>query len=110
MGNCCKMSLAERLYFTVLIPVTLVILITIMSYYTTTEISISSKLNSEMNLLKENSNNSLAGYEECNKKLEETIKEVEDEKKEINDGQKKKQELEDQLKKCNEDKTTSFYA
>ena len=98
------MSLAERLYFTIMIPVTLVILIIIMAYYNATEIKISTQLKLDMNTMAESRNRSVVGYEECSKDLEVTKQGVEKEKKEINEGPQKKKELEDQLKKCTEDK------
>ena len=99
------MSLAERVYFTILIPVTLVILITIMAYYTDTEMKISSQLKSEMTKQADIKNSSVVGYEECSKELEVTKQGVEKSKTEMNEDQKKTKELEDQLKKCTEDKS-----
>ena len=95
-----NMSLAERVYFTILIPVTLVILITIMAYYTVTEMKISSQLKSELNKQEDSKNSSVVGYEECSKKLEVTKQGVEKSKMEMNEDQKKKKEVEEQLKKC----------
>ena len=95
-----NMSLAERVYFTILIPVPLIILITIMAYYTVTEMKISSQLKSELSKQEDSKNSSVVGYEECNKKLEVTKQGVEKSKMEMNEDQKKKKEMEEQLKKC----------
>ena len=94
------MSLAERVYLTILIPVTLVILITIMAYYTVTEMKTSSHLKSELNKQDDSKNSSVVGFQECSKKLEVTKKGVEKSKMEMNEDQKKKKEMEEQLKKC----------
>ena len=91
------MSLAEKLYFTMMIPVTLVILITMMAYYNHTEIKISTKLKLNMKILAESRNRTVVGYEECSKGIEVTKQEVEKEEKEIRKGKKKKKELEVQL-------------
>ena len=45
------MALTERSYFIILIPVTLVILINIMAFYTVTEMKRTSQLNSEQDQL-----------------------------------------------------------
>ena len=95
-----NMSLAERVYFTILIPVTLVILITIMAYYTVTEMKTSSQLKSELNKQDDSKNSSVVGFKECSKKLEVTKQGVENSKMEMNEDQKKKKEMEEQLKKC----------
>ena len=83
-----------------MIPVTLVILITIMAHYTFTEIQISSQLKQNLNSMAESKNVSVVGYEECGKELEVTIQGVEIEKKELNDLSAKKNKMEEQLKNC----------
>ena len=95
-----NMALIERLYFTVMIPVTLVVLITIMAHYTYTEIGISSQLKQNLNSMTESKNVSVVGYEECDKDLERTIQEVESRKKELNELSGKKTKMEEQLKIC----------
>ena len=98
------MALADRIYFTILIPVTLVILITIMAGYTVTEMKISSQLKSEITKQAESKNSSVTGYGECSKNLEVTVAGVEKYKVELNDGQKKKKELEELHKTCENEK------
>ena len=102
------MSLAERVYFTILIPVTLVILIIIMTCYTVTEINISSQLESETAKQEENMNSSVVGYRECSDKLEVTKQGVEQYKVELTSEQRKKKELEEEQKKCQSEKGQYF--
>ena len=54
------MALTERNYFTILIPVTLDILINIMTFYAVTEMKITSQLNSDISKQENSRNSSMA--------------------------------------------------
>merc|ERR1712198_335695 len=95
-----RMPVVDRIYFGILIPVSLVVLITIMAYYTHSEMDVNRQLEQEIAKQMESKTSSDMEYERCTQELKTAKAGVAKLKTELAEEGKKKKEIEEQWNKC----------
>merc|ERR1711915_108614 len=90
-----RMPVVDRIYFGILIPLSLVVLITIMGYYTHSEMDVNRQLEQEIAKQVESKTSSDMEYERCTQELETAKAGVAKLKTELSEEGKKKQQTEE---------------